>query len=206
MSVKYVYASQGMNFKVSELDLSTAKQWDKEVQPLIDLSEETSDVGWRWKKWYALSKVFNIKGQEAQGFYVSYGDILIGMFFGVFSYECEVNDNHIPSFLWLVSKNPELDIVLDLIEDQTGTRPKVHFIDMVFDIIIKESIIRNNGKSFWLHASPDGNDPERLLNYYKRKGLRECKMSRPTLVRQDDGRYLYSPEDRQNKIHLVKII
>ena len=206
MCVKYVYTSQGMSFKVSELDLLTAKQWDEEIQPLIDSIGGRSDEGWRWRRWYALSIVFNIiLNQDAKAFSISYRNVLIGMFFGVFNYKCKDENIDVSSFLWLVSKNPELDTILDMIETKKGFRPKVYFIDMVFDIILKESIIRNSNGSFWLHASPDGNDPKKLLNFYIKKGLKKCKMSRLTLARKDDGRYLYSPEDRQNKIHLVEI-
>lgn len=194
-TTKYAYSIDELVFEIKELDLNIVTEWDNEVQPLIDGIHGRSDNGWRWKHWYALSFLLNLIGQNAKGFCIYLYGIPVGMFFGVFSYKCKEKKHNIdiPAYLWLVSKNPELDTILDEIEEIKGSRPKVYFLDMVFDILLKEVALYDNIISFWLHASPHGEDPLGLLNYYKRKGLVECPLLRRATIRRDDGRYMFYP-------------
>ena len=205
--VLYKFVNNDFILEVKQIDLKIAKEWDRDVQPLIDQINGGTDNGWRWKYWYATSLLLNTMGQKAKGYCIYLWGMPIGMVFGLFNYSCEEKKSSttIPTYLWLASKNPALNTICEFIEEEKGYMPKLSLVDIFLEILLNETENLKNQRTLWLHASPHGNNPLRLLEYYKNKGLVHCPLVRKMSHRRDDGRYLFYPSSLGKKIDYALI-
>lgn len=204
----YTFESDGLIVSVEFLNYGIANEWHEEVQPLInDERPVRPDVNWDWRKWYALGNIYKAIGQKAKGYSISVNGISVGLCYCAFKYTCIKDKNAIPNFLWLMSRNPVLDDILDITEKQTGIRPRLPVGDIIFYVLREEAKKYNGSNSFWLHASNDGQFPEILLEYYKKKHFLHCLLNRSmTLREKDDGRYFYQPEKNIIQIEIVRAV
>jgi len=203
----YSFESDGLIVNVEFLNYNIVNEWHKEVQPLINDEEPVRpDANWDWRKWYALGNMYKAIGQKAKGYSISVNGIPVGLCYCAFNYNCTKDENKIPNFLWLMSRNPVLDDILDITEEQTGIRPRVPVGDIIFYVLIEEAKGNSKSNSFWLHASNDGEFPENLLEYYMKKQFLHCALNRNTTLRKDDGRYFYKSEKNIMQIQTVNAV
>lgn len=201
----YSFEADGLIVNVEFLNYKIVKEWHEEAQPLInDESPVRPDINWDWRKWYTLGHIYKAIGQKAQGYSILVNGIPVGLCYCAFRYSCIKDENKIPNFLWLMSRNPLLDDILDIAEEQTGVRPRIPVGDIIFYVLKEEAKKHNRSNSFWLHASNDGEFPEKLLDYYEKKQFLHCPLNRKvTLREEDDNRYFYQPE--KNIIHIKTV-
>lgn len=194
MNAIYSFAADGFEVKIKYLTFNDTVRWQNNSQKLIRLDSNRPDSTWDWRKIYGFGIASTLIGQKTKGYVATIDNVQIGIMSAAFHYNCHKEDEIVPSFLWYISKSPLLNEIIDVIEFETGTRPKIPFGDIMYKVMLSEIEKHNSDtKPFWLHADPKAYNPKKLLQYYIKKGFLSCPLARTVTFRNDDKRYLYYP-------------
>lgn len=202
----YSFVHQGLEIDIYPMTYEIAKEWHDNIQPIIALDNKRADKNWNWKINYGLKYVYSILLQDVRGYAVYIDGILIGMMLAAINYSCKENGMKIPSYLWYITKSPDLRSIEDDTSKKNGTKVRIPFLKLMSKVLHDEISSKYNKKqktqlTHWLHSDPNGG--QLLRNQYISYGYLPCELGLDKVVSARVGirsNYFYYPIEVYNKI------